>query len=71
MRIGNSTSDRVSPGQRKIRLRLGLKNGSEGLILNFHRVYYLLYSPCNLVSLDLLNNNGIYHDHKNKTLYKV
>lgn len=70
-KIGGSTSDGVSPGQGKIRLRLGLKDGSEGLILNLQNVYYLPNSPCNLVSLGLLNNSGIYHDNENETLYEV
>ena len=70
-KIGRSTSDRISPSREKIRLRLGLKNGLEGLVLNLNNVYYLLYSPCNLISLELLNNSGIYHNNENKTLYKV
>lgn len=70
-RIGGSISNRVSLGRRKIQLRLGLKDGSEGLILNLYNMYYFLNSLCNLVSLSFLNNNGIYYDNKNKTLYKV
>lgn len=70
-RIGGSTSDGISLSQGKIRLRLGLKNSTEGLILNFWNVYYLPNSPCNLVSLGLLNNSSIYYDNKNETFYKV
>lgn len=70
-RIGESTSDGISPGRRKIRLRLALKDGSEGLILNLSNVFYLPNSPCNLLSLGLLNNSGIYHDNETKTLYKI
>lgn len=70
-RIGSSTSDRISLGQRKIQLRLALKNGTKGLILNLQNIYYLSNRPCNLVSLGLLNNSGIYHDNENETLYKV
>ncbi len=71
IRIGGLTSDRISPGRGKIRLRLALKDGSEGLILNLHNVFYLFNSPCNLLSLGFLNNSGIYHDNKNETLYKI
>lgn len=70
-RIGGSTSDGVSPGRGSIRLRLALKDGSEGLIPNLRNVYYLPNSPCNLVSLGLLNDSGIFHDNENETLYQV
>ena len=70
-KIGGSISDGISPGRGKIRLRLSLKDGSEGLILNLQNIYYLPKSPCNLVSLGLLNDSGIYHDNENKTLYEV
>ncbi len=70
-KIGRSTLDGISPGRGKIQLRLGLKNGSEELILNLQNVYYLPKSLYNLVSLGLLNDNGIYYDNKNETLYEV
>lgn len=70
-RIGGSTSHGISPGRGKIRLRLALKDGSEGLILNLSNVFYLPNSPCNLLSLGLLNNSGIYHDNENETLYEI
>ncbi len=62
-----STSDGSSPGRGKIRLRLGLEDDSEGVILNLRNVYYLPSSPCNLVSLGLLNDSGIFHDNRNET----
>lgn len=52
-------------------MRLGLKDGSEGLILNLQNVYYLPKSPCNLVSLGLLNDSGIYCDNESETLYEI
>lgn len=55
----------------RIQLRLGLKNGSKGLILNLQNVYYLPNSPCNLVNLELLNNCEIFYDNENKTLYQL
>lgn len=70
-RIGGSTSDGVSPGRGKVRLRLSQKDGSEGMILDLKDVFFLPSSPSNLVSLALLNNGGIFHDNKNETLYDV
>lgn len=71
IKVERSTSDRILPGRGKIRLRLKLYNNSEGLFLNLHNVYYLSNSPCNLVSLGLLNNSSIYYDNVHKTLYQV
>lgn len=70
-RIGESTSDGLSPGKGKIRLQLGLKDSSKGLILNLRNVYYLPSNPCNLVSLGLLNDSRIFHDNRNETLYQL
>lgn len=70
-KVGGSTSDRVLPGREKVRLRLGLEDNSEGLILNLQNVYYLPNSPCNLVSLGLLNNNGIFHNNEHENLYQI
>ena len=55
----------------RVRLRLALEDNSEGLILNLRNVYYLPNSPCNLVSLGLLNDSGIYHNNERETLYYV
>ena len=70
-KIGEYMLDEVFPGREKIRLRLAPNDGFEELILNLQNVYYLPNSLCNLVSLGLLNNSGIYHDNKNETLYQV
>lgn len=70
-RISRSILDRISPEQRKIQLRLVLKDSSEGLILNLSKVFYLSNSLCNLLNLRLLNNNGMYQDKENKTFYKI
>ena len=69
--VGGSTSEGISPGRGKVRLRLSQKDGSEGVILNLSDVYFLPHSPCNLVSLGRLNNHNIYHDNENETLYHV
>ena len=68
-RIGGSTADGVSPGRGKVRLRLSLKDGREGVILNLNNVFFLPHSSSNLVSLGLLNIHGIFYDNENETLY--
>lgn len=65
--IGESTSEGISPGRGKVRLRLE----KEGVTLTLNNVYYLPSSPSNLVSLALLNDNKIYLDNKNETLYDI
>lgn len=70
-RAGGSTSNGVSPGRGKLKLRLSLKDGSKGLVLTLANTFYLPNSPCNLVSLGRLNNSGIFHNNKDKTLYHV
>ena len=68
-RVGGSTSDGISPGRGTVKIRLAKEDGSKGLILNLQNVFYLPNSSSNLVSLGLLNDAGIYHNNKNKTLY--
>lgn len=58
-------------GEERFDSGLGLEDNSEGLILNLRNFYYLPNSPCNLVSLGLLNDSGIYHDNEHETLYQV
>lgn len=69
--MGGSMSNGVLPGHEKVDLHLDLEDNSEGLVLNLQNVYYLPNSSCNLVSLKLLNNSGIYHNNKIETLYHV
>ena len=70
-RIGEFISDDMSTWQRKVRLRLSQKDRSQGVILNLKDMFFLPRSPSNLVSLALLNNNGISYNNKNETLYDV
>lgn len=70
-RIGGSTSNGVSPGRGKVKLRLSLKDGREGLVLNPVDIFYLPNSPCNLVSLARLNNSGIFHNNEDGNLYHI
>ena len=67
-RIGGSTSEGVSSGRGKVRLRLANDN-EDGAILNFKNVYYLPSSPSNLVSLAFLHDHGIYYDNEKEKLY--
>lgn len=46
-RIGGSTADGMSPGRGKVRLRLSLKDGREGVVLNLKDVFLLPHSPSN------------------------
>lgn len=66
-KISESISDKILPGQEKILLRLALKDGSKGFILNLLNVFYLSNNLYNLLSLELFNNNSIYYNNKNKT----
>ena len=70
-RIGGSTSEGISPGRGKVRLRLAVSRESEreGVTLTLNNVYYLPSSPSNLISLALLNDNKIYLNNENETLY--
>lgn len=71
MRIGGSILDRISLGQGKIRLQLGVsrESKSKGVILTVDKNYYLPNSISKLVSLIFLNNNKIYLQNKYKTFY--
>lgn len=68
-RIGGSTADGMSPGRGNVCLRLSLKGGKEGVILDLKDVFFLPSSPSSLVSLGLLNNHGIFHNNEDETLY--
>lgn len=48
-----------------------LEDGSKEMILNLQNVYCFLSSLCNLMSFKLLNNNKIYYNNRNKTLYQL
>lgn len=52
-------------------IKLEFEDGLERLILNLKNIYYLLKSPCKLVSLRLFNNSGLFHNNERKNLYKV
>ncbi len=70
-KVGGSTSDGISPGKGKVKIRLALRDGIEGLVLTLTNVFYLPNSPSNLVSLGLLDDAGIYHHNKDQTLYNL
>lgn len=71
IKVEGSTSDGILPGREKIKIRLVLKDGIEGLILTLINIFYLPNSPSNLVNIGLLNNAKIYHNNKDKTLYNI
>lgn len=68
-RVGGSKSNGLSPGRGKVKLRLSLKDGSEGLMLNLFDALYLPNSPGNLVSLGRLNDSGIFYNNEDEKLY--
>ncbi len=70
-KVGGSTSDGISPDRRKVKIRLALKDRTEGLVLTLTNVFYLPNSPSNLVSLGLLNDVGIYHHNEDQILYNL
>lgn len=71
MQINGFISDKVSPDWKKVQLCLSQKDDTKRIILNLKDVFFLLSSPCNFVSLALLNNYKIFYDNKNKTLYNL
>lgn len=70
-KVGGSTSDGISPGRGKVKIRLALQDGTEGLVLTLTNVFYLPYSPSNLISLGLSNDAGIFHHNEDQTLYDL
>lgn len=71
MQIGGSMLDEIFPGKESVQLRLAIRDRLENLILNFQNIFYLLNSPCNLVSLGFLKNSSIFYNNKAETLYEV
>lgn len=41
------------------------------MILNLSNIYNLLYSPCNMISLNYFNNHDMYQNNKNQILYYI
>lgn len=70
-KIRGSTSDGISPGRRKVKIRLTLKNGTEKLVLTLTNVFYISHNSLNLVSLGFLNNVRIYYHNKDQILYNL
>lgn len=70
-KVGRSTSDSISPGRGKGKIRLILKDEIEGLVLTLTNAFYFSKSLSNLVSIALLNDAGIYHYNKDQTLYNL
>ncbi len=68
-RVRGSTTDGVSPSRGKVKIQLAKKDGSEDLVLTLINIFCLPNSFSNLVSLDLLNNAGIYYHNEDQTLY--
>lgn len=67
-KTGGSISDGVSLSRGRVQLSLALKDEVESLVPNLQNVHYFSNSPCNLVSLGLLNDSGIFNDNENEIL---
>lgn len=68
-KVGGLTSDSISPGGKRIQIRLTPKNGTKGQVLTLTNVFNLSHSLSNLVSLSVLNDAEIFHYNKDQTLY--
>lgn len=62
--IGGLILDGISLGRKRVKIRLILKDSIKGLVLILINVFYLFHSLLNLISLDLLNNVGIFYHNK-------
>lgn len=69
IRVEGSKADGVSLGRETVQIRLALKDGGKGLILNLQNVFYLSNNPSNLVSLGLLKDASVYYNDKCQALY--
>lgn len=64
IKVEGSISDNILPGRRKIKIRLVLKDSTQWLVLTLINIFYFFNSPSNLISLDLLNNAGIFYHNE-------
>ena len=70
-KVRRLTLDGISLSREKVKIRLALKNKTEGIVVILTNVFYFSYSPSNLVSLGLLNNVKIYYHNKDQILYNL
>lgn len=68
-KVGGSISNNISSNRRKFKIRLALKNGTKRLVLTLTNVFYLFYSPSNLISLGFINSVRIFHHNEDQILY--
>lgn len=69
IKVEGFIANKVLLGRKKVKIRLGKKNGLKILVLTFTNVFYLPNSPSNLVSLSFFNDTGIYYYNKDQILY--
>ncbi len=70
-KVRGSKVDGISSSRRKIKIKLALKDNTEELIFTSTKIFYLLNSLSNFVSLGLINNTGNYLHNKHQTLYDL
>lgn len=63
-KVRGLTSNSISLGRGKVKIRLVLKDEIERLVLTLTNVFYLPNNLFNFVSLGLLNNGRIYHHNE-------
>lgn len=68
IRVKGSIANGISPGKRKVKIWPVIKNGLKSLVLTLTNIFYLPYSPSNLISLGFLNYARIYH-HNEKQIF--
>lgn len=70
-KVGGSTLDDISSGREKVKIRLTLKDRIKKLVLTLTNIFYFPHSSSNLISLELLNDVGIYHHNEDQILYNL
>lgn len=63
-KVGGSTSDGISLGRKKIKIKLILKDGTERLVFTLTNVFYFANNQTKFVILGLLTNAEFYHYNK-------
>lgn len=44
-KVGGLTSDSISPSKERVKIRLALKDNTEGLVLTLTNIFHLSYNP--------------------------
>ena len=69
IKIEGLRSDSISFSRRRVKIRLTLKDGIEGMVFTLTNVFYLLHSLSKLISLGLLKDIRFFYHNNDHTLY--